>query len=282
MEMVTDRIIEKLEQGTVPWRRPWIMPDRGAFNRVSGKKYSLLNQLLLQYDGEYATWKQWSRLGAIIVPDERPEIVVFWKWPEPEEDKEISDDEEQQDEKKKRAPILRYHRVYHISQVEGVEPIKSEKEVEYENSPIEEAVKIFKDFAARENIKLDEGNYAEAYYNPKLDMIHIPSISSYENPEQYYSTLYHEAVHSTGIPKRLNREGLKSIQFGSDVYSKEELVAEIGAAALMAKAGIETDKSFNSSTAYINNWLSVLRGDKRMIIFAASQAEKAYNYILGN
>lgn len=285
MEMVTDRVIRALEQGTVPWQRPWLLPDRGAFNRISGKKYSLINQLILEHEGEYASWKQWTQLGGTINPDERPEIVVFWKWPdEPEDDnKEKSDGiEEQQAKKKRRRPILRYHRVYHISQVKGVEPVKSEAEVRYDHQPIEYAGKIFTDYITRQGITLDEGEYREAYYSPRQDMIHIPSIGLYEYPEQYYSTLYHEAVHSTGESSRLCREGLKKVSFGSETYSQEELIAEMGAAALMTEVGIETANSFNNSAAYIDGWLSVLKGDKRMIVFAANQAEKAINFILGN
>lgn len=282
MEMVTDRVIQALERGTVPWRRPWILPDRGAFNRFTGKKYSLLNQISLHHEGSYGSLRQWTRAGGVIDPDERPEMVVFWKWPEPEEDKNKKDDEEEQGKKRKEKPVLRYHRVYHISQVQGVEPDKPRENIRYDHPQMEEVGKIFKDYITREGITFDEGEYGEAYYSPHHDMIHVPAIRLYQHPEQYYSTVYHEAIHSSGVSGRLNREGLQKVSFGSDVYSKEELVAEIGAAALMEKVGIETDKSFDNSAAYISGWLDALKEDKRMIIFAASQAEKAVNFILGN
>jgi len=284
MDMVTDRVIKALEEGTIPWQRPWILPNRGAFNRVSGKKYSLLNQLILEHEGEYASWKQWSKIGGIIDPTERPEILVFWKWPDIEEDNEKSDDnEEQKDERKKRVPILRYHRVYHISQVKGVEPIESKEDIRYNHQPIEKAEKIFAEYITREGIIFDEdGDYREAYYSPSQDLLHIPDMSLFKSPEMYYGTIAHELVHSTGSLKRLNREGLKKVSFGSEKYSQEELIAEVGAAALMSMAGLETDKSFNNSMAYINGWLNRLKRDKRMIIFAASQAEKAINYITGS
>ena len=89
MQLVTERIIKSLESGVVPWRKPWISPNRGAFNRVSGKKYSFLNQLLLKNEGEYASYNQWLSLGGHVKKGERAEMVVFWKFPE---EKESEDD----------------------------------------------------------------------------------------------------------------------------------------------------------------------------------------------
>lgn len=287
MEMVTDRIIQKLEQGTIPWRLPWIMPDRGAYNIITGRKYSHLNNLILNFEGPYASYKQWNSLNGTIHEDAIPEMVVFWKWPDPEPDEETEDEPtegEHQEKGKRRIPILRYHRVYHISQVKGVSAVKTKETNGYDHHPIKEAEKLFRAYVKKENIIFDEGEYAEAYYSPNKDLIHVPSIRLYKDPEAYYSTIFHEMVHSSGAPKRLNREGLRKVNFGSEVYSKEELIAEMGAAMLMASVGIETDKSFENSTAYINGWLSALKGDKdkKMVVFAASQSEKAYNYILGN
>ena len=78
-EMVTDRIIEQLENGVIPWEKPWTGVRSGAFNRVSKKSYSLLNQMLLKNEGEYATFKQWTELGGKIRRGEKSEIIVFWK-----------------------------------------------------------------------------------------------------------------------------------------------------------------------------------------------------------
>jgi len=96
---------------------------------------------------------------------------------------------------------------------------------------------------------------------------------------EYYSTAFHELTHSTGHPSRLNWLTQPSF-FGSDDYSKEELIAEIGAAALVSHVGLETASSFRNSAAYIQNWLGVLKGDKRFIVSAAGRAEKAVNLIL--
>lgn len=281
MSIVTDRIIAALEEGTIPWHKPWVAPDRGAYNRISGKKYSLLNQLMLQHEGEYASYKQWTDLGGQVRKGEKAEIVVFWKWPEDDQGKEDLSDLIDEDEKKKKRPVLRYYCVFHISQVDGVEPLQK-NESKFEHDPIDAIDHVLVSYVKRENILFDTGNYGEAYYSPGKDLIHIPGIWLYENPEEYYSTASHEAVHSTGSVKRLGREGLKKVSFGSEIYSKEELIAEIGSAALMAMFGIETEKSFENSVAYLQGWLRALRDDRRMLVVAAGQAEKAMNFILGN
>lgn len=283
MSIVTDRIIATLEEGVIPWHKPWIAPDRGAYNRISGKKYSLLNQLILQHEGEYASYKQWTDLGGQVRKGERAEIVVFWKWPEDNSEDDNAKDESSDsiDDKKKKRPILRYYRVFHISQVDGIEPLR-EDAIRFEhnlNDPIDQ---IISSYVKRENIIFDVGNYVEAYYSPGQDLIHVPGIWLYENPEEYYSTVSHEAIHSTGSVERLCRDGLKRVSFGSEIYSKEELVAEIGSAFLLAILGIETEKSFKNSVAYLQGWLRALRNDRRMIVIAAGQAEKAVNFILGN
>ena len=101
----------------------------------------------------------------------------------------------------------------------------------------------------------------------------------FEYVEGYYSTYLHEAIHSTGHSRRLNRKGLQNVEFGSEKYSFEELVAEIGSAALTSQLGISTDRSSLNSTGYCQNWAKTLNNDKKMIVFAASQAEKAVRFI---
>ena len=124
----------------------------------------------------------------------------------------------------------------------------------------------------------------KAYYSPTLDLIHLPLLEQFKNANEYYSTAFHESVHSTMKKSRCNRaEDRKGrlVAFGSNEYSKEELVAEIGSVSLMNILGIETNKSFRNSTAYIQNWLSVLRNDVKFIVSASGKAEKAVKYILG-
>lgn len=271
-EIVTDRIIEQLEQGVIPWEKPWGGVIDGAYNRISKKPYSLLNQMLLQHSGEYATFKQWSELGGHIRKGEKSEIVVFWKL-QPYED-------ENADGEKiiKQIPLLRYYNVFHVSQVDGIEP----KELDLnEFEPIEEAEKIKTEYMTRENLKILEKLTDKAFYSPAFDYIQVPCKEQYQNVEEFYSTLFHEMVHSTGYKSRLDREDVKDcMYFGSENYSKEELTAELGSAFLVNLLGIETKKSFRNSSAYIQGWLGRLRGDKKFIVSASSKAEKAVKYIL--
>lgn len=275
-EMVTERIISQLENGIIPWEKPWTGIRSGAFNRISKKPYSLLNQMLLQYEGEYATFSQWQKLGGHVRKGAKSEIVVFWKIQPVEEEKEDGTKEVKQ------IPLLRYYNVFHISQVDGVEPLPEDEL--HDTEPIEKADQILSDYWTREDITVEHIAGDKAYYSPTFDLIHLPLFEQFTNANEYYSTAFHESVHSTMKETRCNRaedrKG-KLVSFGSNEYSKEELVSEIGSANLMNILGIESDKSFRNSTAYIQNWLSVLRNDVKFIVSASGKAEKAVKYILG-
>ena len=274
-EEITNRIIRQLENGVVPWHKPWSGIASGAYNRVSKKPYSLLNQMLLEHDGEYATYKQWSDLGGKVRKGEKSEIVVFWKIIQVEEANANGKVE------KKSIPLLKYINVFHVSQVDGVKP-KNVKPIEHK--PIEEAEEIKRNYMKRENIVIKEVVSNDAFYSPVRDYIQVPCKEQYTDVMEFYSTLFHEMIHSTGHRDRLGRldANVKFASFGSEDYSKEELIAEIGSAFLMNHIGIETSKTFNNSAAYIQSWLKVLRNDNRFIVSASSKAEKAMKYILGN
>lgn len=276
-EMVTERIIQQLEQGIIPWawEKPWTGVRGGAFNRVSKKSYSLLNQMLLGKDGEWATYQQWKNLGGNVRKGEHSSIVVFWKV--------LPVEEVQEDGSKaiKQIPLLKYINVFHISQVDGVEPLPEEKMHDIE--PIEKAEKILFDYWTREHISVEHIKGDRAFYSPMLDKIQLPLFEQFTSANEYYSTAFHESVHSTMKESRCNRaeeRKNKLVAFGSEEYSKEELVAELGSAALMNIAGIETNKSFKNSTAYIQSWIRVLKNDVKFIVSASSKAEKAVTYIL--
>lgn len=276
-QAITDRIIAQLEEGQIPWHKPWIASGSiGAFNRISKKPYSMLNQMMLQHDGEYATFKQWSDLGGKVKKGEKSEIVVFWK------PTQITETTKNGNTVTKTIPILRYFSVFHISQVEGVEPLKRDEQ-SFTHEPIEEAEQIKRSYAEREHLRIMEVNSDRAFYSPSSDYIQIPSKEQYEDIHEFYSTLFHEMIHSTGHASRLNRfdQNAQAAAFGSSEYSKEELVAEIGAAALINLVGIETIKTFKNSAAYIQNWLRVLRNDNKFIVSASGKAEKAVKFILG-
>ena len=274
-DMVTNRIIAELEKGKIPWEKPWTGVRDGAYNRITKRPYSLLNQMLLQHRGEYATFKQWQDLGGHVRKGEKSEIVVFWKI---FESKETNPDTGEIEIKK--VPLLRYYNVFHLSQVDGVEPLAPEQ-LNDEVEPIEAGDKIITAYINREHLNFVECKSNKAYYSPSNDTVVVPLKEQYNLINEYYSTTFHELTHSTGHKDRLNRLQSGAIaSFGSENYSKEELVAEIGSATLMSVAGIETPKTFRNSTAYIQNWLQVLRNDNKFIVSASSKAEKAVNYIL--
>ena len=140
-QIVTDVILNQLKQGVVPWREHWVSnPDASAYNFSTGKQYSLMNQMLLMRygPGPYGSFRQWINAGARIKKGMKGNLVVFWKWPDQED--EHSQDEEPPADKPAR-PILKYYYVFHISQVEGItlESISKPKEY-FSEKPILPAV----------------------------------------------------------------------------------------------------------------------------------------------
>lgn len=279
-EMVTERIIAELEKGEIPWQKPWtgLNGERaGAWSRSTGRAYSLLNQMLLGKAGEWLTFRQCTAAGGKVRKGEKASMVVFWKYI-------AVDDEGEKDENgqpvKKEIPILRYYNVFHIDQCDGIEAKYKAAEIG-RFDPIAEAQAIADEYSEREHLTIDHVAGDEAFYSPARDCIQLPLREMFPENREYYSTLFHEMVHSTGHKSRLNRLNRPgNAGFGSEDYSKEERVAEIGAAALMNRAGIETEKTLRNSAAYVQSWLRALRNDTRMIVSAASRAEKAVNYIV--
>ena len=173
-------------------------------------------------------------------------------------------------------PFLRYYTVFNIEQAEGVEVPKDEPLPEL--SPIAECERIAERMPNPPKIEFDGGN--RAFYRPLNDSVHLPLRKVFLSAEEYYSTLFHELVHSTGHGSRLNRPGIQDVNFGSEKYSKEELIAEIGAAFLCGTTGIEK-KTIQNSAAYVQNWLNALKDDKKLVVLAAAQAQKAVDYVTG-
>ena len=267
---ITDRIIAQMESGVIPWSKPWVASGK-AISRSTGKPYSLLNQMLLGRPGEYLTFKQCQQAGGKVKKGEKSSMVVFWKW--------IEQENEETGEKKE-VPFLRYYNVFHIDQCEGI-AAKHTTETAFPDGaePLEAAQDIIYDYLSREGVKLSHEEGDRAFYRPATDEVVLPIRKQFVSTAEYYSTVFHELTHSTGHEKRLNRLSKPSF-FGTEDYSKEELVAEIGAATLVNHVGLETASSFRNSAAYIQNWLGVLKGDKRFIVSAAGRAEKAVNLIL--
>lgn len=270
--IITNKIIENLEKGIIPWKKPWIGVS-GAFNRVSGKSYSMLNQMLLEHNGEYLTFNQITSLGGTVKKGAKSEMVVFFKM------NEYEDENEDGEKVIKKYPVLRYYRVFHISQVDGIEPLETPNiNVNAEADDFLKVKKAVEKYLEYTEIHYKESARNQACYNSLTDTIEIPAVKQFYNMNEYYGTFFHEIIHSTGHEKRLNRS-LKN-GFGSENYAKEELVAELGSVFLNNHYGVETGDTFDNSTAYIQSWLHALKNDKKLIITAATQAEKAANYVL--
>lgn len=246
-QMVTDRIIEQLKKGIIPWERPWFLNGDGAYSGQTKKNYSLLNQMLLNHTGAYLTINHIQKLGGKVKKGARCEYVVFWKFID------VKDDEAGEI---KSIPLLRYFKVFHFSDIENIDFAKVERKKQKEDKklkPTTEAERLIQAYLCK-NDTLQLINYKErdrAYYLKNKDLITVPKLSQFENIEAYYSTLFHEIIHSTGHHSRLNRD--LSGNFGTKSYSKEELIAEIGSAGIMKTLGIETKKTFEQSTAYIHS-----------------------------
>ena len=266
---ITNRLIKEMEKGIIPWKCPWQAAGK-AISHTTGKPYSLLNQMLLGKAGEYLTFNQVHQEHGYVKKGERAKMVVFWKWLE-KEDEETGEI--------KQVPYLRYYNVFHISQCEG---IKAKYEAGSANpaEADETAETIISDYVKREGLTLKNEEGDRAYYQPSTDTIVLPLLKQFSDTSEYYSTAYHELIHSTGHINRLARIDNTAF-YGSEAYSKEELIAEIGSAALVHHSGLETPSSFTNSAAYIQGWLQALKNDKRFIVSAASKADKAVDYILG-
>ena len=282
-QMVTDRIVAQLEQGNIPWRRPWTgasVDNGGAINYVSRRPYSLINQLVLGRPGEYLTWKQIEELGGKVRKGAKAGMVVFFKSLVIEDKENI--DPETGKAKTKTVPYLQYYNVFHLDDVEGIDTKIVPGEAP-EVEPIEAAEKVIADYLRREgHLRFQNDRPSNrAYYSPSLDEVVVPMLSQYEIPEEYYSTTFHELTHSTLKEGRCDRVAENAnAHFGNEVYSREELVAEIGSAMLCNRVGIEVEKAFRNSVAYIKGWLRALKDDPKMIVWAASRAEKAARFII--
>lgn len=267
---ITNRIISEMETGVIPWQKPWVASG-GCVSYATGKPYSLLNQMLLGRAGEYATYPQVQAAGGYVRRGEKAHMVVFWKFLQ-KEDEETGEVKE--------IPFLRYYNVFHIDQCEGLKA-KHSKPLPQSAEADQKAESIICDYLKSSGVRMTHQQGDRAFYRPSDDTITLPLLAQFHETSEYYSTAFHELIHSTGHSKRLNRLD-KTAFFGSEAYSKEELIAEIGASALVNLAGLETAASFRNNAAYVQNWLQVLKSDKRFIVSASGKAEKAVALILGS
>ena len=275
-EIITDRIVQQLENGVIPWHKPWKAGAHGwPKNLVSKKDYRGINVFLLSctpYELPYwLSFKQAKDLGGHVKKGERSTVVVFWKWLETE-DEETG--------KTVKRPLLRYYNIFNVSQCEGLEarvpPVSDDPGKPFE--PIDVCERIVSGMSQAPEIHFGTTG---AFYRHADDSVSMPHRERFASVPEFYSTLFHELTHATGHESRLRRPGIvEPSRFGSGTYSKEELVAEMGAAFLCGHAGIE-NATLDNSAAYIAGWLKRLKDDKRLVVHAAANAQKAADFILG-
>jgi antirestriction protein ArdC len=268
-EIVTEQVIKQLESGVAPWRKPWrTLPPA---NLVSKKPYRGINVFLLAFAGYgsqyWLTFNQANQLGGNVRKGEHGTKIVFWKCNTRETESADGEIEE------RKSAFLRYYTVFNLEQTDGLKALLRLPPA----FPIESAEEIVKGMPNPPAFEQD----SRPAYIPSRDTVTMPSRTAFETQAEYYSTLFHELTHSTGHAKRLGREGIEKIQpFGSEDYSKEELVAEMGSAMLCGVAGIE-QATISNSAAYLRSWINRLKADSRLVVSAARAAQEAADYIRG-
>lgn len=269
-DLVTDRIIDSLEKGTVPWAKPWTGGGL-PMNLITKKAYQGINVFLTSLQNftspYWLTFKQAKDLNGTVKKGEKSTPIVFWNFTEKEDE----------NGNMKSVGFLRYYTIFNVEQTEGVKYPTAKEHAD------------FVDLVDCEKITENMPDVPEmifgghrASYNVSTDVIHLPNKTTFKSSAAFYSVKYHELAHSTGAEKRLNRPELTEtggMFMGGDNYSKEELTAEIAASFLTAITGIG-EKVIDNSAAYIAGWLKQLRNDKKMVISAAGKAQKAVDYIL--
>lgn len=279
-QLVTDTIIQQLEEGTIPWQKPWTggnpIPFSLPKNCVTDKGYRGVNILLLwsasikhnYQSSEWASFKQWGEKNEMIRKGEKGNFIVYYDTFDREVDGEIQ-----------KIPYLKTYYVFNKCQLASYVP---EENIQPDHVPcLIEKIDIVDQFL--ENTKAailphDGG----ACYKPMEDKIYMPYMEQFANTatctatEGFYSTLLHELTHWTGAKHRLDRT--KSKKFGDDNYAVEELIAEFGAAFLCAGFGIATLEK-GDHAGYIESWLKVLKENKQILFTAASEASKAIDYL---
>jgi len=277
-KMVSDKIIASLEKGEVPWQRPWAVRGMAPANFNSKRKYTGMNSILLSMSGYacpyWMTYKGAEKLDGHVLKGEKGTEVVLWKVAK----KKVRNEETGEMEEKKFF-FLKYFNVFNLQQTS-----LADKWVAPElPGETKEPHDIFTEYVEREGIEVQFGG-DRAYYNRGRDEIGMPSPEAFGEEAEFHSTAYHEAVHSTGHKKRLDRldggNPLDEEVSSGDAYSKEELVAEIGAAMLCNLTGVDTEKAFDNSVAYIKGWKKRIKDDTKLMMRAASQAQKAVDFII--
>ncbi|WP_375207687.1 ArdC family protein [Hyphococcus sp.] len=277
---ITDRIIAAIEAGAPPWKRPW----KSAFGslrplRNNGAPYKGVNILILwDRAGEkgfenprWMTFRQAMALGGHVKKGERGVSVVYYG----STTKEVEDGGGGEGSEAERT--FRFLKSYPVFNVEQVADLPAHfydhKGKDVVRTPPPSQRKAFFDGVGAE---IRHGGDC-AFYHRGEDFIRMPPYGAFDNPERYFATLAHEVTHWTGAPGRLDRK--KGRRYGDEDYAYEELVAEIGSAMIGAEIGLPPDH-IEDHAAYVNAWLTSLRNDKRYILKAAAEAQKACDFVM--
>ncbi len=265
---ITERIICLItSEQQLPWHKPFRV--MAPINTISKKPYRGINRLVLSTAGfsdpRFLTFKQALDLGGHVRKGEKGLPVVFWKF---ERDADSED--------RKNSVVCRSFTVFNVEQCNDLDV------PEFEAPQVNpDAIKATHDLVdAYKNGPRIKWGFDRACYSPKEDLVWMPKQEAFESSESCFGTLAHELTHSTMHESRLNRKPAAPVKFGSEDYSAEELVAELGAAFLCGDFGIHTQVT--QSAAYVKGWLRALKNDRSMIIRAAARAEKAADWILGH
>jgi antirestriction protein ArdC len=281
---VYESIMNALDKGVVPWRKPWSAVNNGrAYNGITGRPYKGINVVLLAAaemsegftTNAWATFNQINKAGGHVRKGEKCKaFVVFWSRVEKKNVEEDSDEDENF------YWLLKIHNVFNLSQTAGLEHLIEEAEVKAlvpDSEKVVDALAAFDKYTNREGLTVKE-NGGEAYYSITGDYIGMPKKETFDSGEDYVSTAFHEAVHSTGAKKRLDRPMKGYSNIDNHSYSYEELIAEFGAAFTCAHFGI--DNTIENSAAYIESCKRTIDENKHSIMSAASAAQKAVEFIL--
>lgn len=283
---ITDRIIEALERGTAPWQRPWGATVMRPMNPTTGAGYRGVNFLILSLEGNgrdnrWMTYAQAAKHGWQVRKGEKGRTII--KVIELEQGKSGASEPQQPDtdsadKASERRFALRRYTVFNAEQIDGIPPLPESGEKDFE--PCERADRVLEALKVKTGLTIMHGG-AEAFYQPKLDLIRLPPKKAFRTAEGYFSVALHEAGHSTGNEKRIGRD--LSSRFGTEGYAAEELRAEITSAVLAAELGIplaQSQEHIDQHSSYIASWIKVLRDDKMEIFRAAKDAEKICDYLL--
>ncbi|MCR9196531.1 MAG: zincin-like metallopeptidase domain-containing protein [Hyphomonas sp.] len=281
-QKVTDKIIADLEQGELTWLKPWSAGNTDGRIvkplRHNGVAYSGINVLMLWgaameagfSSPTWMTFKQAKELGAHVRKGERGNSVVYANT--------ITKTEEQDDgsEEERTIPFMKAYTVFNVEQIDGL-PDHYYTKPEPVIDPAQR-IKHADNFFAATGADIRHGGN-RAYYGGGSDHVQMPHFECFRSPEAYYATLAHELTHWTKHKSRLDRDfGRK--RWGDEGYTREELVAELGAAFLCADLALTPEPDANHA-AYIDSWLAVLKNDKRAIFSAAAHAQKAADFLHG-